>query len=152
MKGVFQVRNFLKTYRWGMEMKYNMGLYFSGLVFMKAISDAVAGRFSMDTLVLMEMLFTAMAFASVESFLFPRRKEQRTLGRNTVLWVLLAHLAFVGGAVRMGWFAPTPAWMAAVLLITFELSLLAMWFGFHVVMKADTKALNEGLLRYKNGQ
>ena len=42
------MKGFLYCYRWGMEMKYNMGLYFSGLVFMKAISDAAAGRFAIS--------------------------------------------------------------------------------------------------------
>lgn len=142
----------LYCYRWGMEMKYNMGLYFSGLVFMKAISDAVAGRFAMDTLILMEMLLTSMAFACVESALFPRHREQRQLGRNTVLWVLLAHAAFPGGAAAMGWFTPTPWWMLLVLLLTFEGSLAAMWFGFHVALKQDSRQLNDRLRRYQSGE
>ena len=143
------MRAFVVLYRWGMSMKYHMGLYFSGLFFMKAISDAAAGRFQMDTLVLMEMLLVCMAFASVESWLFPHFSRQRDLGRNTVLWVLLAHLCFVGGAVWLHWFDPTPVWMAAILVITFELSLLAMWFGLHVAMKLDSQELNEGLRRFQ---
>lgn len=146
------MKTFLKYYRWGMEMKYHMGLYFSGLFFMKAISDAVAGRFAMDTLVLMEMLLVSGAFACVESWLFPTFREQRDLNRNTVIWAVLAHVAFVGGALGMHWFDPTPRWMAAVLVATFELSLLAMWFGFHVAMKLDTKALNDGLRQFQSGE
>lgn len=69
---------FLHFYRWGLEMKYNMGLYFSGLVFMKAISDAVAGRFAMNTLILIEMLLVCMAFASVESTLSRATGSRRT--------------------------------------------------------------------------
>lgn len=137
-------------YRWGFEMKGNMGLYFSGLVFMKAISDVAAGRFAMDTLVLMEMLVIAMLFACVESWLFPRHREQENLSRNTVLWVLLAHAAFVGGAVLLHWFDPTPLWMGLILLVTFELSLAAMWYGFHVALKKDSAKLNEKLHQYQN--
>lgn len=141
---------FLHFYRWGLEMKYNMGLYFSGLVFMKAISDAVAGRFAMNTLILIEMLLVCMAFASVESALFPHHREQTYLRRNTMLWVLLAHLAFPGGAAVMGWFTPTPWWMLLILLLTFEASLAAMWFGFHVALKQDSRQLNRHLQQYQN--
>ena len=141
---------FLRWYRWGMETKYNMGLYFSGLVFMKAISDAVSGRFAMDTLILMEMLLVCMAFACVEGILFPRHREQTCLRRNTVLWVVLAHAAFPGGAAILGWFAPAPGWMLLLLLLTFEASLGAMWFGFHVALKQDSRQLNRRLRQYQN--
>lgn len=144
------MRRFVLFYRWGMETKYNMGLYFSGLVFMKAISDAVAGRFAMDTLVLIEMILTSFVFACLESWLFPKHREQRGLGRNTVLWVLLAHLCFVGGALTMHWFDPTPVWMAVILVAVLEFSLLAMWFGFHVALKCDTVDLNRKLQDYQN--
>lgn len=133
-----------------METKYNMGLYFSGLVFMKAISDAVSGRFAMDTLILMEMLLVCMAFACVEGILFPRHREQTCLRRNTVLWVVLAHAAFPGGAAILGWFAPAPGWMLLLLLLTFEASLGAMWFGFHVALKQDSRQLNRRLRQYQN--
>ena len=133
-----------------METKYNMGLYFSGLVFMKAISDAVSGRFAMDTLILMEMLLVCMAFACVEGILFPRHREQTCLRRNTILWVLLAHAAFPGGAAILGWFAPAPGWMLLLLLLTFEASLGAMWFGFHVALKQDSRQLNRRLRQYQN--
>lgn len=133
-----------------METKYNMGLYFSGLVFMKAISDAVSGRFAMDTPILMEMLLVCMVFACVEGALFPRHREQTCLRRNTVLWVLLAHAAFPGGAAILGWFAPAPGWMLLLLLLTFEASLGAMWFGFHVALKQDSRQLNRRLQQYQN--
>lgn len=133
-----------------METKYNMGLYFSGLVFMKAISDAVSGRFAMDTLILMEMLLVCMAFACVEGILFPRHREQTCLRRNTILWVVLAHAAFPGGAAILGWFAPAPGWMLLLLLLTFEASLGAMWFGFHVALKQDSRQLNRRLQQYQN--
>ena len=133
-----------------METKYNMGLYFSGLVFMKAISDAVSGRFAMDTLILMEMLLVCMAFACVEGILFPRHREQTCLRRNTILWVVLAHAAFPGGAAILGWFAPAPGWMLLLLLLTFEASLGAMWFGFHVALKQDSRQLNRRLRQYQN--
>ena len=133
-----------------METKYNMGLYFSGLGFMKAISDAVSGRFAMDTLILMEMLLVCMAFACVEGALFPRHREQTCLRRNTILWVLLAHAAFPGGAAILGWFAPAPGWMLLLLLLTFEASLGAMWFGFHVALKQDSRQLNRRLQQYQN--
>ena len=133
-----------------METKYNMGLYFSGLVFMKAISDAISGRFAMDTLILMEMLLVCMAFACVEGILFPRHREQTCLRRNTILWVVLAHAAFPGGAAILGWFAPAPGWMLLLLLLTFEASLGAMWFGFHVALKQDSRQLNRRLRQYQN--
>ena len=133
-----------------METKYNMGLYFSGLVFMKAISDAVSGRFAMDTPILMEMLLVCMVFACVEGALFPHHREQTCLRRNTILWVLLAHAAFPGGAAILGWFAPAPGWMLLLLLLTFEASLGAMWFGFHVALKQDSRQLNRRLQQYQN--
>ena len=142
-------KKFVSVYRWGIEVKSSMGLYFSGLVFMKAISDAVAGRFIMDTLILMEMLLAAMLFAMVEACLFPRHREQTHLIRNTVLWVLLAQLVFVGGALLMRWFTPTPWWMALILVVTLELSLQAMWYGYHVALKQDTERLNRGLRRFQ---
>ena len=146
------MKKFVLFYRWGMEMKYNMGLYFAGLVFMKAISDAVMGRFAMDTLTLLEMLFTSMLFACAQSALFPRHKEQKNLRRSTVVWAALAQVAFVGGAATMGWFAPTTWWMYVILLVTLELSLLAMWFGFHVALKWDTVCLNEKLRQLQSGK
>lgn len=141
--------SFIRFYRWGMEMKYHMGLYFSGLVFMKAISDGVCGEFSMETLHLIQMLLVCMAFAIAESWLFPSGEEQEQLRRNTIWWTVLAHVAFVGGAAIMGWFSPAPWWMLLILLVVFELSLGAMWFGFHVALKQDSRQLNKQLRAFQ---
>ena len=103
----------------------------------------------MDALILMEMLLVSMVFASAESRLFPRHRKQENLPRNTVLWALLAHLCFGGGAVLLHWFSPTPWWMALILVLTFELSLAAMWYGYHVALKMDTHRLNRGLKQFQ---
>ena len=37
-----------------------------------------------------------------------------------------------------------------LLLLTFEASLGAMWFGFHVALKQDSRQLNRRLRQYQN--
>lgn len=139
-----------RFYRWGLEMKYDMGLYFSGLVFVKGIFNWAQGRLTVDSLTLLEMLLAALLFAAAESCLFPRHREQQSLARNTVLWALLAQVVFLGGGAALGWFPGAPWWAALILIAVLELSLWAMWYGLHIALKQDSRLLNEKLLEYQS--
>ena len=145
------MKEFLRFYRWGMEVKLYMSIYTLALVFFRGIVAVLQGEDSVNVWIMLEMLLVSFAFACAQYVLLPvgqtfERPERR---RRTVVWTVLGNLLFLGGAAVFRWFPGLPGWGTAVLVAMLELGLLAMWFGDQVARRRDTQALNEGLRRFQ---
>ena len=144
------MREFLHVYRWALEMKYHMALYTLAAVFCKALVNALAGVWKVESITMLEMMIAAMVFAVAETWIFPAGFSGEGRRGRTVLWAVLGNGLFAGGAWTLGWFAGIPVWGGLLLLLILEFGLASMWFGVHVAMKADTSALNRQLRRYQS--
>lgn len=145
------MEQFNRFYLWGVETKYRMGLYFSAAVFCKGLTGALLGRWSVETLTLLEMLLACFAFACAETALFPPGREQTREGqkKRIALWAALANLLFAGGGWGLGWFPGVPVWGGLLLLLFLEWGLCAMWYALRLKERRDTAALNQGLRRFQ---
>lgn len=145
---------FNRFYLWGVNTKYRMGLYFAAAVFCKGITAALQGEFSIDSLILLEMVLLCFVFAGLETAIFPAGRDWsgEGQGRRTALWAALGNGIYIGGAWALGWFPGIPPWGAAVLVLFLEAGLLAMWYALWLKLKWDTEFLNCGLRRFQTGQ
>ena len=147
------MEQFNRFYLWGVNTKYRMGLYFSAAVFFKGLVNALLGLWTVDTLILLEMLLACFAFACLESAIFPHGKEwpKEGQGKRVLLWAALANLIFAGCGWALCWFPGIPLWGALVLLLILEYCLAAMWYALRLKEQRDTAALNQGLRRFQEG-
>ncbi|MCI9310416.1 MAG: hypothetical protein HFF51_04770 [Lawsonibacter sp.] len=147
------MEQFNRFYLWGVNTKYRMGLYFSAAVFFKGLVNALLGLWTVDTLILLEMLLACFAFACLESAIFPHGKEwpKEGQGRRVLLWAALANIIFIGCGWALDWFPGIPLWGALVLVLFLECSLGGMWYALRLKEQRDTAALNQGLRRFQEG-
>lgn len=145
------MENFNRFYLWGVDTKYRMGLYFSAAVFFKGLVSVLMGVWTVDILILLEMLLACFAFACLESLLFPCGKEWagKGQGRRIAIWAALANLIFIGCGWGLGWFAGVPVWGGLLLALFLEYALVAMWYALWLKEKRDTALLNRGLRRFQ---
>lgn len=142
---------FNRFYLWGVDTKYRMGLYFSAAVFFKGLVNVLLGNWSVDVIILLEMLLSCFVFACLESAIFPYGKEwtdKRQSGR-IALWAALANLIFIGCAWSLHWFPDIPIWGGLLLLLFLEWALAAMWYALRLKERRETAALNQGLRRFQ---
>lgn len=146
------MERFDRFYLWGVETKYRMGLYFSAAVFVKGFVGVLMGEWTVETLILLEMVLACFAFACVETALFPPGREQpeEGRGRRIALWAGAANLIFAGGGWGLGWFGGIPAWGGVLLLLFLECGLGGMWYALHLQERRDTDALNRRLRRFQS--
>ena len=104
-----------RFYMWGRDMKYRMGLYTVAAIWFKGIVNALNGVYSIESLTLLEMVLVSMAFACVETAIFPQGKQWGLTPWRTGLWAVLANvflhwerlpLWLVCGDSRLGRMAP----------------------------------------------
>ena len=138
-----------RFYLWGLKMKYHMSTYTVAGIFFKAIVNALQGVYSVDSLTMLQMLVVSMLFASAETAIFPEGKAfGDSLGR-TVLWGVLANIAFLGGALGFGWFRGIPVWGGVLLVVILEGAMVAMWYAMWLERKWDTRDLNRNLKKFQ---
>ena len=143
------MNGFNRFYLWGLKMKYHMSPYTVAGIFFKAIVNALQGVYSVDSLTMLQMLVVSMLFASAETAIFPEGKAfGDSLGR-TVLWGVLANIAFLGGALGFGWFRGIPVWGGVLLVVILEGAMVAMWYAMWLEQKWDTRDLNRNLKKYQ---
>lgn len=143
------MNGFNQFYLWGVRMKYHMSIYTVAGVFFKAIVNAMEGTYSVDTLTMLEMLLVSMIFASAETAIFPEGYPfVESMGR-TVLWAVLANVAFLGGALGFGWFRGIPVWAGVVLVLILEGAMVAMWYAMWLEKRRDTRDLNRSLKEFQ---
>ena len=143
------MNGFNRFYLWGLKMKYHMSTYTVAGIFFKAIVNALQGVYSVDSLTMLQMLVVSMLFASAETAIFPEGKAfGDSLGR-TVLWGVLANIAFLGGALGFGWFRGIPVWGGVLLVVILEGAMVAMWYAMWLERKWDTRNLNRNLKKFQ---
>ena len=143
------MNGFNRFYLWGLKMKYHMSTYTVAGIFFKAIVNALQGVYSVDSLTMLQMLVVSMLFASAETAIFPEGKAfGDSLGR-TVLWGVLANIAFLGGALGFGWFRGIPVWGGVLLVVILEGAMVAMWYAMWLEKKWDTRNLNRNLKKFQ---
>lgn len=145
------MENFNRFYLWGVNTKYRMGLYFSAAVFFKGLVNALLGDWTMNTIILLEMLLACFAFACLETALFPHGKNLLAEKKRVALWAVLANVIFIGCACGLNWFPGIPLWGGLLLALFLEWALAAMWYALWLNAKRDTAALNQGLRRFQEG-
>ena len=134
---------------WGLKMKYHMSTYTVAGIFFKAIVNALQGVYSVDSLTMLQMLVVSMLFACAETAIFPEGKSfGDSLGR-TILWGILANIAFLGGALGFGWFRGAPVWAGIMLVVILEGAIVAMWYAMWLERKWDTRDLNRNLKKFQ---
>lgn len=143
------MNGFHRFYLWGLKMKYHMGIYTVAGIFFKAIVNALLGVYSVDTLTMLEMLVVSMLFASAETVIFPEGYTFGDSAGRTVLWAVLANIAFAGGALGFGWFRGIPVWGGIVLAVILEGAMVAMWYAMWLEKKRDTRDLNRNLRKFQ---
>ena len=144
------MNGFNRFYLWGLKMKYHMSTYTVAGIFFKAIVNALQGVYSVDSLTMLQMLVVSMLFASAETAIFPEGKAfGDSLGR-TVLWGVLANIAFLGGALGFGWFRGIPVWGGVLLVVILEGAMVAMWYAMWLERKWDTRDLNRNLKKFQS--
>ena len=145
------MEHFNRFYLWGVETKYRMGLYFSAAVFVKGLVNVLMETWTIDVIILLEILLACFAFACLESALFPYGKNLLAEKKRVALWAVLANMIFLGCGWALDWFPGIPLWVALVLVLFLESSLGGMWYALWLKEKRDTAALNQGLRRFQEG-
>ena len=140
---------FNRFYLWGVNTKYRMGLYFAAAVSFKGLVNVLLGSWTVETLILLEMLLACFAFACLETAIFPSGKNILSEGKRIALWAVLANVIFIGCGWMLRWFPGIPLWGALVLVLFLESSLWGMWYALWLKEKRDTAALNQGLRRFQ---
>ena len=146
------MKEFLKFYRWGLNVKLHMSIYTIALLFFACIIQLLLGGNSIEVWTIFEMLITSFIVAIIERACFPLDKDlnkKQTINR-TILWGICSNILFIGSAIVFKWFAGIPSWGNIVLLIILEGGLAAMWFGMRIVLKLDTNQLNRSLHKFQN--
>lgn len=143
------MNEFNKFYLWGANMKFHMCLYTVAAIFLKSVANLIAGVSSVSILIMAQMLFVSLAFACVESLLFPKGKEWGVTGWRVILWAVLANVFYVGGALVLDWFAGAPVWCGILLLVIMEAGLFAMWYLLWLENRQDNRNLNACLKSFQ---
>lgn len=141
------MKNYLRLYRWSMQMKLRMGIYAVGLLFCKMIWNWSQGIFSVQSIDIVTIWVACLAFAMIETVILPTGKDHSVL--CAAIWIGTANLIFIGGSLAAGWFRGIPMTGAALLVALLELFTGMMWFGDHVAMRADSIELNRQLKEYQ---
>lgn len=141
------MKAYLRMYRWAMQMKLHMAMYTFVAIFLKAVTNLLQGMKQMDIMELLSMWGVCLAFAMIESAIFPEGRPC-TKGRSA-LWLVVANLCFIGGAMLFGWFRGVPWWGSVALIAFLELGLAIMWFGDQFVLKMDSAQLTAALKQYQ---
>ena len=144
------MKDFNRFYLWGVNTKYSMGLYFSAAVFVKGLVNVLMETWTIDVIILLEILLACFAFACLESALFPYGKNLLAEKKRVAAWAVLANVIFIGCGWGLGWFPGLPLWGGLLLVLFLECGLGAMWYALYLNEKRDTAALNQGLHRFQS--
>lgn len=141
------MREFLRFYSWGMEVKLYMGIYTAAAVVYQGVAEALQGRYAISVWVLLEMLLVSFVFAMIQYAVLPA--GQWASKKRLAIWVLSANVLYIGSALVFGWFPGVPLWGDILLTALLECTLWAIWFGEQVACWRDTQALNQNLRQFQ---
>ena len=141
------MKQFLRFYAWGVEVKLYMSIYTAAVVFFQGITEVLQGRYSISVWVLLEMLLVSFGFAAIQYAVLPAGNW--TSKKGLAAWVISANVLYIGGALVFGWFPGVPLWGDILLIAMLECGLWAVWFGEQVACWRDTRALNRSLRQFQ---
>ena len=141
------MKQFLRFYAWGVEVKLYMSIYTAAVVFFQGITEVLQGRYTISVWVLLEMLLVSFVFAAIQYAVLPAGNWSSKKG--LAVWVVCANVLYIGSALVFGWFPGVPLWGNIVLVAMLEVSLWAIWFGEQVARWRDTRALNRSLRKFQ---
>lgn len=144
------MKEFLRFYHWGMRMKSHMALYTMALLFFKGITGYLMGITTISIFTALQMLIGSMLVACIEGICFPEyaELEKNKLWIRTAIWAACANVIIIGGSAIFHWFGDVPLWGNVILIAMLELGLAAMWVGFHIAERLETRVLNKRLEEY----
>lgn len=143
------MNTYLRIYRWSMQMKLRMGIYTICLLFCKIVWNWLCGADTVKSVDILTIWAACLLFSVLEAVILP---EYDYTAVRTAVWAVTANLIMGLGALLFGWFEGIPLWGGILLFGVLELTLVLMWFGDNVAMKADTACLNKQLKDYQNRQ
>lgn len=141
------MKQFLRFYSWGMEVKLYMGIYTAAAVFFQGITEVLQGRYAISVWVLLEMLLVSFVFAMIQYAVLPA--GQWSSKRRLAAWAICANVLYIGSALVFGWFPGVPPWGGILLVAMLECGLGGIWFGEQVACWRDTRALNQSLRQFQ---
>ena len=144
------MKQFLRFYAWGVEVKLYMSIYTAAVVFFQGITEVLQGRYTISVWVLLEMLLVSFVFAAIQYAVLPAGNWSSKKG--LAVWVVCANVLYIGGALVFGWFPGVPLWGNILLIAMLECGLGAIWFGEQVACWRDTKLLNRSLQKFQESQ
>ena len=164
------MKHFNKLYLWGANVHYHTALYTIAAILVKTIAiltkdtapvtiltivksfftNLIHGNATIDILTIVQMMFVSLAFACVESILFPQGKEWGATGWRVAVWAVLANTLYVGAAFIFRWFQGIPLWCGSMLIFILECGLFARWYALWLENKQDNQCLNCNLKEFQN--
>ena len=144
------MKQFLRFYAWGVEVKLYMSIYTAAVVFFQGITEVLQGRYSISVWVLLEMLLVSFGFAAIQYAVLPAGNW--TSKKGLAVWVISANVLYIGGALVFGWFPGVPLWGDILLIAMLECGLWAVWFGEQVACWRDTRVLNRSLQKFQENR
>ena len=141
------MKQFLRFYAWGVEVKLYMSIYTAAVLFFQGITEVLQGRYSISVWGLLEMLLVSFVFAAIQYAVLPAG-QWSSRGRLAA-WAVSANVLYIGGALVFGWFPGVPLWGDILLIVLLECGLVAVWFGEQVACCRDTRALNRSLRKFQ---
>ena len=141
------MKQFLRFYCWGIEVKLYMSLYTTALVVFQAITEALQGRFAVNAWIMLEMLLVSFVFSAIQYAVLPAGNWSSKKG--LAVWAVSANVLYIGGALVFGWFPGVPLWGDILLIALLECGLAAIWFGEQVACWRDTRALNRSVRKFQ---
>ena len=141
------MKQFLRFYAWGVEVKLYMSIYTAAVVFFQGITEVLQGRYTISVWVLLEMLLVSFVFAAIQYAVLPAGNWSSKKG--LAVWVVCANVLYIGGALVFGWFPGVPLWGDILLMVLLECGLVAVWFGERVACGRDTRARNRSLRKFQ---
>ena len=141
------MKQFLRFYAWGVEVKLYMSIYTAAAVFFQGITEVLQGRYTISVWMLLEMLLVSFVFAAIQYAVLPVGSWNSKKG--LAVWAVSANMLYIGGTLVFGWFPGVPLWGDILLILLLECGLAAIWFGEQVACWRDTKLLNRSLQKFQ---
>ena len=102
------MKQFLRLYAWGVEVKLYMSIYTAAVVFFQGITEVLQGRYAISVWIMLEMLLVSFVFAAIQYAVLPAGNWSSKKG--LAVWVVCANVLYIGGALVFGWFPGVPLW------------------------------------------
>lgn len=143
---------FYRFYRWGLNMKFFMAIYFVAALAIYSVESLILGVKTVNIFFMLEMLLVYYGTAVVQKIILPDNSFSKNpvLKTRAVLWFFVSVLISAMAAYLFPWFQDFPSWAPIVYILFMTAGFIAMWAGILIIHQIDTKKLNEKLNHYQN--